>query len=100
MQQVVNKVEPGLVVIDTTLQYNGEAAAGTGMVINPDGLVLTNSHVIEDSTSITATVVATGKTHPATRRLRQDGRHRADPAAGRLGPTRDLSRQLRRSQDQ
>jgi hypothetical protein len=39
-QQVVNKVEPGLVVINTTMQYTGEAGAGTGMVINPDGLVL------------------------------------------------------------
>ena len=65
-QQVVNKVEPGLVVVNTTMQYNGEAGAGTGMVINPDGLVLTNNHVIEDSTKITATVVATGKTYPAT----------------------------------
>jgi S1-C subfamily serine protease len=65
-QQVVNEVEPGLVVVNTTMQYNGEAGAGTGMVINPDGLVLTNNHVIEDSTKITATVVATGKTYPAT----------------------------------
>jgi len=65
-QQVVNKVEPGLVIINTTMQYNGEAGAGTGMVINPDGLVLTNNHVIEDSTKITATVAATGKTYPAT----------------------------------
>jgi S1-C subfamily serine protease len=64
-QQVVNKVEPGLVVINTTMQYTGEAGAGTGMVINPDGLVLTNNHVIEDSTKITATVAATGKTYPA-----------------------------------
>ena len=64
-QQVVNKVEPGLVIINTTMQYNGEAGAGTGMVINPDGLVLTNNHVIEDSTKITATVAATGKTYPA-----------------------------------
>src|SRR3984885_5819456 len=64
-QQVVNKVEPGLVVINATMQYSGEAGAGTGMVINPDGLVLTNNHVIEDSTKITATVAATGKTYPA-----------------------------------
>jgi S1-C subfamily serine protease len=64
-QQVVNKVEPGLVVINTTMQYTGEAGAGTGMVINPDGLVLTNNHVIEDSTKITATVAVTGKTYPA-----------------------------------
>jgi S1-C subfamily serine protease len=53
-QAVVNKVAPGLVIINTTLQYNSEQAAATGMVINPDGLVLTNNHVIEDSTSITA----------------------------------------------
>jgi S1-C subfamily serine protease len=65
-QQVVNKVEPGLVIVNTTMQYSGEAGAGTGMVINPDGLVLTNNHVIEDSTKITATVAATGKTYPAT----------------------------------
>lgn len=65
-QQVVNKVEPGLVVIDTTQQYNSEAAAGTGMIINPDGLVLTNNHVIAGATKITATVTATGKTYQAT----------------------------------
>ena len=53
-QAIVNKVAPGLVIINTTLQYNGERAAATGMVINSDGLVLTNNHVIEDSTSITA----------------------------------------------
>ena len=61
----MNKVEPGLVVIDTTQQYSSEAAAGTGMVINPDGLVLTNNHVIAGATKITATVTATGKTYPA-----------------------------------
>jgi len=53
-QAIVNKVAPGLVIINTTLQYNSETAAATGMVINPDGLVLTNNHVIEDSTSISA----------------------------------------------
>lgn len=65
-QSVVNKVEPGLVLINSKIQYQSEAGAGTGMVINSDGLVLTNNHVIEDSTKLTATVVATGKTYPAT----------------------------------
>jgi S1-C subfamily serine protease len=65
-QAIVTKVKPGLVIINTALQYNSEAAAGTGMVINADGLVLTNNHVIDDSTKITATVAATGKTYPAT----------------------------------
>jgi S1-C subfamily serine protease len=53
-QAIVNKVAPGLVIINTTLQYNSEQAAATGMVITSDGLVLTNNHVIEDSTSIVA----------------------------------------------
>ena len=65
-QAIAAKVEPGLVVINTTLQYASEAAAGTGMVINADGLVLTNNHVINGSTEITATVGSTHKTYPAT----------------------------------
>jgi S1-C subfamily serine protease len=64
-QQILSKVEPGLVIVNTTLQYSSEEAAGTGMVINPDGLVLTNNHVIENSTKITATLVSTGKTYQA-----------------------------------
>jgi len=61
------KVGQGIVIINTTLQYSGERAAGTGMVINAaDGLVLTNNHVIESSTKITATVPSLGKTFKAT----------------------------------
>jgi len=63
---IVTKVEPGVVIIRTALQYNSEAAAGTGMVINADGLVLTNNHVIEGSTKITATVASAGRTYRAT----------------------------------
>jgi len=62
---VEKKVEPSLVLINTTLQYTSEQAAGTGMVISSDGLVLTNNHVIENATKITATVASTGKTYPA-----------------------------------
>ena len=65
-QAIAAKVKPGLVIINTTLQYNSEVAAGTGMVINAGGLVLTNNHVIDGSTKISATVVSTGKTYPAT----------------------------------
>jgi S1-C subfamily serine protease len=64
-QVIYNKVDPGLVIINTSLNYQSATAAGTGMVLNPDGLVLTNNHVIENATSITATVLATGKTYPA-----------------------------------
>ena len=52
-------------IIDTALQYASEQAAGTGMVINADGLVLTNNHVIESATRITATVVSTGRNYMA-----------------------------------
>jgi S1-C subfamily serine protease len=64
-QDIAGRVQPGVVIINTTLQYDSEAAAGTGMVVNPSGLVLTNNHVIEDSTAITATVPSTGKTYTA-----------------------------------
>ena len=64
-QGIASRVRSGVVIINTALQYNSEAAAGTGMVLNPDGLVLTNNHVIEGSTSITATVPATGQTYTA-----------------------------------
>jgi S1-C subfamily serine protease len=63
-QSVIRKVEPGLVLVNTNLQYNSEEGAGTGMVISPGGLVLTNNHVIEGSTKITVTV-ASGKNYRA-----------------------------------
>ena len=62
----LSKVQQGIVIINTALQYSGERAAGTGMVINAgSGLVLTNNHVIENATKITATVASTGKTYQA-----------------------------------
>ncbi|MBV9205977.1 MAG: trypsin-like peptidase domain-containing protein [Actinobacteria bacterium] len=65
VQGVLNRVQPGVVIINTALQYNSEQAAGTGMAINSDGLVLTNNHVIENATKITATLVSTGQTYQA-----------------------------------
>ena len=65
-QAIVAKIKQGLVVINTTLQYNSETAAGTGIVINADGLVLTNNHVIDHATKITATAASTGTTYTAT----------------------------------
>jgi S1-C subfamily serine protease len=48
------------------LGYDGASAAGTGIVLTSDGLVLTNNHVIDGSTAITVTVATTGKTYTAT----------------------------------
>jgi len=62
---VAAKVEPGVVDITSTLNYQSETAEGTGMVLNSDGLVLTNNHVINGATAIKATQVTTGKTYAA-----------------------------------
>ncbi|SDR83592.1 serine protease, S1-C subfamily, contains C-terminal PDZ domain [Brevibacterium siliguriense] len=56
----------GVVLIDTELGYENAEAAGTGIVLSNDGLVLTNNHVIADSTKISVTVATTGKTYEAS----------------------------------
>lgn len=56
----------GVVNISTTVNYGQGKAAGTGIVLSPDGEVLTNNHVIEGSTAITVTVVSTGRSYSAT----------------------------------
>jgi S1-C subfamily serine protease len=65
-QALVNKVSPAMVDINTTLGYQSSSAAGTGMVLSSDGYVLTNNHVINGSTSITATDLGDSKTYKAT----------------------------------
>ncbi len=52
-------VRPGLVDIASRLGYEGGTAAATGMVISSGGLVLTNNHVIQGSTELTAIAVST-----------------------------------------
>jgi S1-C subfamily serine protease len=56
----------GVVTINTTLDYNSqEQAAGTGMILSSSGLILTNNHVVEQSTDISVTVESTNKTYKA-----------------------------------
>jgi S1-C subfamily serine protease len=64
--QIAARVDPGLVDIVTTLGYQNARAAGTGMVLNSSGEVLTNNHVIEGSTSIKAVDVGNGRSYRAT----------------------------------
>jgi S1-C subfamily serine protease len=65
VQSVANKVEPGIVDINSTLKFQNGAAAGTGMVLNSNGLVLTNNHVVDGSTHLSATLVSTGRKYTA-----------------------------------
>jgi S1-C subfamily serine protease len=63
---IASRVDPGLVDINTTVDYGQAEAAGTGMVLTADGEVLTNNHVIEGATSITVTDVGNGTIYQAT----------------------------------
>jgi len=58
-------VSPGLVDVVSTLGYQQAKAAGTGMVLTPDGEVLTNNHVIDGATSIKAIDLGNGRTYTA-----------------------------------
>jgi S1-C subfamily serine protease len=62
---VEKKVDPGLVDITATLKYNSETAQGTGMILSSGGLVLTNNHVIDNSTSVSASLVDGNHTYQA-----------------------------------
>jgi S1-C subfamily serine protease len=60
------KVDPALVDINLTLGDQSAAAAATGIVLSPSGLVLTNNHVVEGATAISATDLGNGRTYKAT----------------------------------
>jgi S1-C subfamily serine protease len=63
---IAAKVDPALVDINVGYSYQGGAGAGTGIVVSPGGEVITNNHVIDGATSITATDVGNGRTYTAT----------------------------------
>jgi S1-C subfamily serine protease len=62
---IASMVNPSVVDIDTRLAYQHAIAAGTGMVLSSDGIVLTNNHVIDGATTIGAVSVGTGRAYPA-----------------------------------
>lgn len=61
---LLSQVVPGLVDINTSLSYQGAIGTGTGIVIGPGGEVLTNNHVIEGATDITAVSLANSVSYP------------------------------------
>lgn len=63
---IADKVDPALVDINTTLGYQQEQAAGTGIVLSSNGVILTNNHVIDGATSISVTDVGNHQTYTAS----------------------------------
>jgi S1-C subfamily serine protease len=61
-----SRIGTGVVVIKTTLAYQGASAAGTGMVLTSSGEVLTNNHVIRGATRITVVVPGTSHAYTAS----------------------------------
>ena len=61
---IAAQVAPGLVDINTTTADIG-LGAGTGMVVTSAGEVITNNHVIDGATRITATDIGNGRTYTA-----------------------------------
>jgi S1-C subfamily serine protease len=62
---VAKKVDKALVDVNTTLGYQSEEAAGTGIVLTSNGEILTNNHVINGATSIRVTDIGNGHTYAA-----------------------------------
>ncbi len=56
----------GVVDVNTTLGLENGAAAGTGIVLNSTGEILTNNHVIRGATVAHVTDPSTGKSYAAT----------------------------------
>jgi S1-C subfamily serine protease len=60
----VSQVGPQIVDIDTSMGYQSAVGAGTGIVIDPNGVVLTNNHVIAGATDIRVRSIANNQTYP------------------------------------
>ncbi len=62
---IAAQVNPTVVNVYAKLGFQHAVAAGTGMILNSSGAILTNNHVIDGATSIAATVVANGRNYTA-----------------------------------
>ena len=59
-------IDPALVDIVSTFEYQKASGAGTGIVLTSTGEIVTNNHVISGATSIRVTDVGNGQTYTAT----------------------------------
>jgi S1-C subfamily serine protease len=66
LSSIASQVDPALVDINVSFSYQQTGGAGTGIVLTPNGEVLTNNHVIEGATSISVTDIGNGRTYSAS----------------------------------
>ncbi|WP_052914517.1 S1C family serine protease [Protofrankia coriariae] len=66
LSAATDRVLPGVVRIFSRITSQNASAAGTGMVLNASGEVLTNNHVIADADAITVTVASSGRSYQAS----------------------------------
>lgn len=65
LDTAIAAVEPAVVQIDTTIDYQHAIGAGTGFLLNPGGEVLTNFHVVQGADTVIAHNVGTGQSFGA-----------------------------------
>jgi S1-C subfamily serine protease len=63
---VASAVEPELVNINVSIRPSGMGAAGSGIVLSPDGEILTSHHVVKGAETITVGDLGNGGHYPAT----------------------------------
>ena len=56
MSAAVAQVAPSVARLDTTIDYQHAIGAGTGIVLDAGGAILTNFHVVQGADTITATI--------------------------------------------
>ncbi|MDV7989911.1 S1C family serine protease [Rhodococcus sp. IEGM 1374] len=64
LEELTARVDPTVVTLSASAGFSG--VAGTGFVVAPDGIVLTNFHVVENATDISAVHMGNGLIYDAT----------------------------------
>ncbi len=69
--EIFERVSPAVVVVDAVSSSNQVTAFGSGFIVRPDGVVVTNYHVIEDAARVDIRLVS-GQTFRSVRVLYKD----------------------------